>query len=218
MFCVKRNCSNEVRKDGLCLSHYRKFLRKRRLLAGGDSDRTIQTPSEIRIKKDYALVYLYDTLGVVVGKAKIQLDDVVKVKDYSWSIKAGYAQNGKLGKMHRVLMEARPGQTIDHINQKKLDNRRSNLRFYVRTGNSANISKQKNNTTGAKGVTWDKARNKYRAQVTVQIEGKRKSIYLGLFEDLVDAAKAYNKAAKQYFGEFACCNNIKKLKQSLLTT
>jgi hypothetical protein len=216
MFCSKKNCCNDARHNGLCLSHYRKFLWKRRLLAGGDPNRTKRTPSEIELRKTYALVYLYDSLGIVVGKAKIDLEDVVKVKDYPWSLR-GYAQNSTLGKMHRYLMGAEKDQRIDHINRKKLDNRKENLRFYDKTGNSANIERQKNNTTGAKGVTWDKARSKYRAQITVQVEGKRKSVYLGLFEDLVDAARAYNIAAKEYFGEFACCNDIKKLKQSLFT-
>lgn len=92
-----------------------------------------------------------------------------------------------------------PPQQIDHINGVKDDNRLSNLRLATGSQNQANTSKQRNNTTGFKGVVFHKPRNKFRAEISYQ----GTSINLGLFDTAEEAYKAYFDKSKELYGEFA---------------
>ncbi len=113
--------------------------------------------------------------------------------------------------MHKLILEKKikrqleSWEEVDHVNRNGLDNRRSNLRPCNRSKNRSNSIKQKKETTSKyKGVCWDKKSKKWRAQIGID----KKRIYLGFFEIEIDAAKAYNKAAVEYFGEFARLNPI----------
>lgn len=117
----------------------------------------------------------------------------------------GYAsrwESHKIVRMHRLIMGNPEGKLIDHINMDKLDNRRENLRVCTNSENLYNRPKNKNNTSGYKGVTWFKRDSKWRAAIMID----RKMNHLGYFEDVVEAAKAYDIAANMYFGEFARLN------------
>ena len=94
----------------------------------------------------------------------------------------------------------------DHKNNQPLDNRKENLRLCTNQENAFNSSKPRNNTSGAKGVSWNKRDRKYEAYISC---GKRRN--LGMFTDLIEAAKAYNAAALELFGEFAKINDIEAL-------
>lgn len=89
---------------------------------------------------------------------------------------------------------------IDHENRNQLDDRIENLRLATNSQNRANILKQSNNTSGYKGVTWNRVSKKW--QVRLGINGKR--LFLGEFFKIDDARRAYDKAAKEAFGGFAC--------------
>lgn len=102
--------------------------------------------------------------------------------------------------MHRQLMNAQPGQLIDHINQNPLDNRRANLRFATASQNNQN--RKPANKSGLKGVYWCKKRNKYMGYIWVN----RKSIYLGISDDPNEIAIMYNEAALKHFGPQAYLN------------
>ena len=104
--------------------------------------------------------------------------------------------------LHRLLMDPPKGMVIDHINHNGLDNRRENLRICTRAENSRNRGKQKNNTSGYKGVCWYKRDKKWRAQ----IKKDSKKIHIGYFDIIEDAARAYDAKAKELFGEFAHLN------------
>ncbi len=95
------------------------------------------------------------------------------------------------------------GFDIDHINGDGLDNRKSNLRICKHGENQYNSKMPKNNTSGYKGVYWDKRRNKWISQIN--INGKH--VYIGQFINAIDAANAYDKAAMQYHKEFAKPNS-----------
>jgi hypothetical protein len=94
-----------------------------------------------------------------------------------------------------------PPLNIDHINGKRADNRICNLRLANQSQNTANSKLSKANTSGFKGVTWNKDAKKWNAQLMFNY----KRISLGNFEKKEDAAEAYKKGSVQYFGEFANC-------------
>jgi len=108
--------------------------------------------------------------------------------------------------MHRVILQQMgvEFEQVDHRDMNGLNNCRSNLRAATNQENGCNRNKQEKNTSGAKGVCWDKQAQKWQAHI--RVNGKR--IHLGLFDDIDDAVRAYNKAAMQHFGEFARLNII----------
>lgn len=94
---------------------------------------------------------------------------------------------------------------VDHINHDGLDNRRCNLRPATHAENRRNMLKRtmrsgRPSLSQYKGVA--PKRQKWRAQIVVD----RKEIYLGVFSSEEEAAHAYDKAARQYHGEFALLN------------
>ena len=113
-------------------------------------------------------------------------------------------------RMHRVIWERvngpiPPGFEVDHIEPGELgglDNRLSNLRLTTKALNQANSRRPKNNTSGFKGVWWQKQAQRWRADIVV--DGRK--VHIGYFEDKVAAALAYDAAARQFFGEFARVN------------
>jgi hypothetical protein len=110
--------------------------------------------------------------------------------------------NRKFVYMHREILNAPDGLHVDHIDGKPLNNRMRNLRLATSMQNAWNRDKYKNNTTGFKGVTYDKARGKFRAQI--RVNGKH--IHIGWHGDPHDAALAYDRAVHQYHREFGCTN------------
>lgn len=145
------------------------------------------------------------------GKQAIVDDkDFNQLNRWKWHFDGLYATrdepriNGKHGKkvyMHRQIMNF-PKELVDHKNQDKLDNRRSNLRLSNKSQQMFNCFKRKTNTSGYKGVTWDKARDKWYAQI--EVNGKR--IFLGRYKIVVEAAQAYDRAARKYAKDFASIN------------
>ncbi len=106
--------------------------------------------------------------------------------------------NQRLVLMHREIMNAQNGQEIDHKEGNGLNNQRKNLRFCTHSQNMMNSRKQKG-TSRFKGIYWNKQKQKWRAMITID----HKRIHLGYFVSEKQAAKIYQKAANEYFGEFA---------------
>lgn len=94
------------------------------------------------------------------------------------------------------------GEQIDHIDGDRANNSPNNLRIASFSQNQANQQLRRENSTGYKGVTWKRSRQKYAAQITVG--GKYK--YLGMWDSAVEAALAYDRAARDAFGAFALVN------------
>ncbi len=98
-----------------------------------------------------------------------------------------------------------PVPIVDHEDGNGLHCTRLNLRDANVTQNNWNRGALRTNTTGAKGVTWDKKAKRYRAKIAVH--GKR--LHLGYFEKLEDASKAYDDAARIHHGAYAVLNGGK---------
>lgn len=132
------------------------------------------------------------------------LEDYDYISRYSWC-----SQNGRYVKtrlkpsnvfttLHKFLMNTPPGMTIDHINGNGFDNRRKNLRLATKCQNQANRKAE----SGYKGVCFAKRLNKWRAA----IRSENKVYHLGVFENEIDAAKAYDAAAHHLHGKYAKTN------------
>lgn len=113
-----------------------------------------------------------------------------------------YNKNGKSVDilMHRIILGVQDNYQIDHIDGNCLNNQKLNLRIYTNSQNNRNKPARADNKIGLKGVF--KKGKKWAAKIYLQ----NKQIYLGSYKTAIDAASAYDTAAKKYFGDFAKLN------------
>lgn len=105
--------------------------------------------------------------------------------------------------MHRQVLNNPDSEFIDHINHNGRDNRKANLRPATRAQNNCNRKKYDNNSYSKyKGVSFQQKNRKWSAQIGLN----NKMMFLGYFKKEIDAAKAYDAAARKYHGEFASLN------------
>lgn len=141
-------------------------------------------------------------------------EDFVWLNQWKWCINdSSYARrNIYLGggrknqknrglRMHRAILKRHgnkiKGMLVDHINRNRLDNRKKNLRLVDDTYNAINSKVRIDNTSGYRGIFWDKSRKKW----TAQISFRRKHFNLGRFIDINDAINARREAELKYFGK-----------------
>jgi hypothetical protein len=136
------------------------------------------------------------------AQALVDEDNYASLSVHAWS-RAGsggriYAR-ARAGYMHRIIVGAKPGQFVDHINGNPLDNRRANLRICTQSQNHAN-RKVALGRSRFKGV-WLK-RGLWIARVSL----KKGPVCLGTYATEEDAARAYDNKLREIFGEFAHTN------------
>jgi len=143
------------------------------------------------------------------GFALVDEDLFENLNALNWFIGSkGYAQRSCTGGgavlLHRVVLWASPGDWVDHINRDKLDCRRSNLRFvsYEQSAQNRNKSTSIRKTSRYKGVSFRKRGCVWIAQITVS----KVQTVLGRFKNQEDAARAYDRAAREFFGLHAYFN------------
>ena len=161
-----------------------------------------KTVFDWRIIKDFPN-YRVCKLGLVQN---IKTNRILKFcKDKKGYLLINLCNNGiaKHMRVHRLVAHAyldNPENklSVDHINNIKSDNRLENLRFASRQEQQHNIGIPKNNTSGVKGVYYDKSRNYWRA--IIYINGKR--IHLGYYKTLEEAKLVRQQKAREIFGEF----------------
>ncbi|MBN2133457.1 MAG: HNH endonuclease, partial [Sedimentisphaerales bacterium] len=137
--------------------------------------------------------------------AYVDAADYEWLSRYTWYLQNGYPARrakGKIVLMHADIMKPPKGMMVDHINHNKMDNTRVNLRNCTRQQNIHNARKHRDGRSRYKGVIYRKDMKKWGARI--YYEGKQ--IWLGSYDDEVDAARAYDRGAAQYFGQYACLN------------
>lgn len=205
--CSVDDCNKFVFGNGYCSKHYTQILRHGKIF-----QETRYCKNKITIHNSYAIVELRNIRNIVVGLAKIDIDDIQKCSQHKWCLKREKIGcyvvtmiNKKQTRLHRFLFnETDPKIEIDHINHDTLDNRKSNLRSVSPKQNRRNMQRPSHNSSGYKGVYWNGKKRPWVAQ----IKKSRQTKYLGSFETPEDAATAYNNAAIDMFGEYACLNEI----------
>jgi hypothetical protein len=152
------------------------------------------------------------------GKVALVDDEFYDVvMEYKWCARRSkhlwYALRGKRRgdsrkplMMHRFIAELAgwkiKDKLLDHVSGDGLDNRLKNLRVASRGQNAANSGARRNNQSGYKGVFWSKRLKMWRAS----IKKDRVRYHLGCYKNKEDAARAYDQASYELFGEFASFN------------
>ena len=144
-------------------------------------------------------------MTIRIGNLRVKIDDedIPIISAYTWYpswsgkrfyIKAWYKGHGVY--LHRVLCGAKLGEEVDHVNTDSLDNRKMNLRICSRVENAMNRGKVRRNTSGYKGVSWDRG-------WLSQIQFRGKHFNLGRYSTPEEAHLAYQKKARELAGDFA---------------
>jgi hypothetical protein len=148
-------------------------------------------------------------------------EDYEYINQFVWHISGGYAvvvspykkANGKWSstttRMHRVVLNPKPEEDIDHANRNKLDNQKHNLRVCgqaLNNGNRAKCSRPKDSIY--KGVSRVKNPRMKKVSWRCQVKVNGKTTNIGSYNSEVEAAKAYNDYAVSRFGDFALLNAI----------
>ncbi len=164
----------------------------------------------LRYGYTYRRIYLGENEWTILDQ-----QDYCRLKHFKWVINGNgtkfYAARfikigpgkAKIMRLHREIMNPPEGLLVDHKNGDSLDNRRANLRLATHSQNTCNSRKTSSETSSRfRGVTFKKHIRKWAAR----IKYLGKEIYLGVFDSEIDAARAYDRAAIKYHGEFARLN------------
>jgi hypothetical protein len=205
--CKIENCNNKYDSMGYCKKHYDQIRRYNKI-----KKRTMFDKNEYRFENDLCYISLYNREQEIIAETIIDLEDYNSIKYYKWYLdNYGYVASTKTNTyikkkiyLSRLILNISKGMNVDHKSGNKLDNRKENLRIVTRSQNAMNRKLAKDNTSGYKGVFWDKQNKKWRARIGTN----NKRINLGSFNDIKNAAIAYNEAALKYHGEFANLNKL----------
>lgn len=144
--------------------------------------------------------------GHVAYWAMVDDEDAERVLAHTWRYQTNgnsvYAK-GRPGLLHRFVVSAPKGSIVDHRNGDTLDCTRANLRFATPSESTGNTQKTDSATSSRfKGVYWDNTKRRWKA--TIHEQGEK--IELGHYRIETDAAYAYDDAARERWGAFACVN------------
>ncbi|MEN6337815.1 MAG: HNH endonuclease [Phycisphaerales bacterium] len=138
--------------------------------------------------------------------AYVDAADYEELSRYTWRlVSGGYAgrcEGRKYILMHRQIMNPPEGMQVDHMHGNRLDNTRAHLRICTPSENALNRRKNAGSTSRYVGVYYDETRKKW--IVKIRLNGKYK--FVGQYDDEIDAARAYDRAAVERLDDFARLN------------
>lgn len=181
----------------VCNKHYSQYQRYKKFI--DNNPRTTNDLNEIIIDGKIAKIQLYNIKQEVIGEALIDVEDISRVSNYKWRLVKGGTDrskcegvltgNGKgtyTNSLHRHIMNCPECMYVDHINGNRFDNRKSNLRICTNQENNFNVVKRISNTSGYKGVWYDKTRDKW----VSEIKYNNKKVFIGRYSVIEQAAFA----------------------------
>jgi len=153
------------------------------------------------------LLSSHGVLQLAATEFFFDLEDLPLIESRSWyRDKDGYLvscyyfnDRRRFVRFHRIVMKAKPGQFVDHINKDRADNRKCNLRCCRRAENDRNRGTYVTNTSGVTGVYFDKQRNKWVASISYN----KKRTLIGRFASKEEAVRARLEKEAELFKEFA---------------
>ena len=170
-----------------------------------------KVPRPIRIEGDVAYVPLTKGYEAVIDASDAPLAagtpwTSLEIRRKDGSLRAVYARRTiyqpdrppQTEYLHRVISGADGHEFVDHRDRDGLNCRRANLRPATNAENVQNCARPAHNTSGVKGVSWDRALEKWQARI--QVRGEKR--YLGHFRCITAAALAYAKASRALHGDF----------------
>jgi len=213
--CSVEGCGRTQYCKGYCRRHYQQYKIHGKIL-----ERTRIDPNEFIIDGDICWIILYNKHCIEIARTCIDTKyyEAIFESKAKWHLTdSGYViahfddeiQRQKFRLHHIIMYLSRQEQIpaeydVDHKDGNPLNNLENNLRLCTQSQNNQNQRKRKDNTSGGKGVTWDKTHKKWAVKVTANY----KCLFQQYFDDKEEAIRAYNAAAIQHFGEFAQLNDI----------
>lgn len=195
--CSAPDCNRKHSAHGLCNMHRQRMLREGHL---GLKDKSRKELNQVTLKQ---LLHYDPISGEFTWKVKIK--GCVKPGDVAGCIdEQGYRvirifnMNRKAHRLAWLYMTGEYPSVIDHVDRNRSNNAFNNLRIATRRENTINRSSMSKNASGYTGVHRHMRTGRWASSVTVK--GKR--IYLGLFEDPYEAAKAREAYCKKHLGDF----------------
>lgn len=193
--CIIEGCEKEVLAKGYCSKHYTQMRRHNKILK-----RTRKDENVYLIYENYAEIIFYDNKNNEKARVKISLEDIERCKEIRWVLNGNnYVQSSKTKVLlHRFILNCPENQEVDHIDRDILNNTRDNLRIVTSSNNKMNQDIRCDNTSGVRGVSWDKASNRWVAYIN--LKGKR--VEREYFLTKEEAIKSRKKWEEKYFKEF----------------
>lgn len=197
----------------LCSKHMHQLHKYGKFL--DNNPRTIQDLNEYRIEGNIAIIDVYNVKSEKVAEFIIDKEDLQRIKYLKWRIdihnriKTGNNTNTKPTiELARMIMNCRDENlVVDHINGNSLDNRKSNLRICTQSENVKNQRLNKYNTSEFAGVSYDKARLRW----TAEIRNDNKRTHLKRWKRKSEAVYARYVAEQILYKEFRNTENDNKI-------
>jgi len=199
--CVVPGCNAKHCSNGYCNRHNKQMKQY------GQIVRTMYDPNSFEFKDNICLIGIFKRDGGEPVYAVIDASDYDLAKDKKWFLKqhehGHYVASGSGSNyisLSRLIMNAKPGEEVDHQHHDRLDHRKSNLRVCTKSQNQCNSRVRSDNKTGIKGVYWHKKTKKWK----VELQKNRMRYPIGEFKDFEQAKAAAQKARIELHGEYAC--------------
>lgn len=196
--CLFPECPHSHRGLGYCDGHYQQLRSGRELGPLRQGSTVYETPEGWVIRAENGALF------------RISAEDVEKARGLCWTTHAGgyaaaYVRGGSRKSkscvlLHRYLLEPHENEQVDHISGDRSDNRRCNLRLATAAQNAQNLGVSKANTSGVRGVSFDQARQKWRA--AVKLNGKQRSCRFDTKEEAEAAALALQRELFEFVVEY----------------